>query len=470
MHPVKHLQQPRFMRARVGFEGRSDGLLDLLRRENLVRAHRNVVVFAHQEVKDIDVILARLRPVHEEPGTGALAQGVVHILRVVREHAKGAIAPHDGVGPGKALHQNGSDFQLPSAGLPVAALARKLVNIVDGAKPNDRRIEDGIDKRLGVLARLALIAVDVVRAEVLVAERVARDGAIIIEQARHHLDQRGLARAWFAIAHEGKDEPTEVGEGVQAAVKVVGHEHFGEPERLVFGNVIAHNLMRFLEGHREGRGFRLVCGREALNGEIISLDAPAGRGERRKARGVLGAQGHLFHQRLGIGGDCSHKVRIVRRVDGNVLVQFPQRAVQGGLAVVCQDFLDLAYLDRDFGLVGGQKIGRGIAKDIERNERLGGQKLGELGLAGGGQGPFEIGPLEIAKARDSGVILGDGQSDGDGAPEGIQGRRLHGRHERVVIIRPFNGGDQLHGPCGHSPARHKARRGGPEPAAGADPA
>ena len=125
------------MRFGVALKRRGDGLFDLLRLEHLVIAQRDVVVLAHQQIEDIDVVIPRLRPIHKEPRTRPLAQGIVHVLGVVREHAKGAIAAHNGVGPRKALHQNSRDFQLPRRGLAIAALARKLVNVVDGAKADD---------------------------------------------------------------------------------------------------------------------------------------------------------------------------------------------------------------------------------------------------------------------------------------------------------------------------------------------
>ena len=82
----------------------------------------------------------RLRPIHKEPRPGPLAQRIIHILGIVREHPKGAIAPHDRVGPCKALHQHGGNLQLPRAGLPVPAFARQLVNVVNRAKAD----HDGI--------------------------------------------------------------------------------------------------------------------------------------------------------------------------------------------------------------------------------------------------------------------------------------------------------------------------------------
>ena len=75
-------------------------------------AQWDVMVFAHQQIKDVDVILLRLRPVHQKSRASTLAQGVIHILGIVREHAKGAIAAHNGVCTGKAFHQNGGNLQL----------------------------------------------------------------------------------------------------------------------------------------------------------------------------------------------------------------------------------------------------------------------------------------------------------------------------------------------------------------------
>ena len=163
------------MRAGMAVETGGDRLFDLLRGVNLVIAQRDVVVLAHQQIQDVDIILARLRPIDQKPRPGPLAQRVIDVFGIVREHAKGAIAAHNGIGPGKAFHQNGGDFQLPGAGLPVTALARQLVDIVNRAKADDRWVKHVVDERLGVLRRFALIAVDIIGAEVLIAERIARD-------------------------------------------------------------------------------------------------------------------------------------------------------------------------------------------------------------------------------------------------------------------------------------------------------
>ena len=123
------------------------------------------MVLAHQQIENIDIIVLRDRPVHKEPRPCPLAQGIVDVFRVVGKHPKGAIAAHNGVGARKALHQYGSDLQLTlRRALAIAALARQLVNIVNRAKPDHIWIDHVVDERLGVLAGLALIAVDIVGA------------------------------------------------------------------------------------------------------------------------------------------------------------------------------------------------------------------------------------------------------------------------------------------------------------------
>ena len=71
---VIDLDQPGLFRAFMRLEGRGHRALDLLRGVKLVIAQRHVVVPAHQQGQDVDVILARLRPVDKEPCPGPLAQ------------------------------------------------------------------------------------------------------------------------------------------------------------------------------------------------------------------------------------------------------------------------------------------------------------------------------------------------------------------------------------------------------------
>ena len=151
MHPLKYALQSFFVRARVAFKAGSDRLFDLLRTENIMCTYRDVVVFAHQQVENVDIIIPSLRPVNKEPRTGPLAQRIIHVFGIVRKHPKGAIAAHNRIGPGKALHQNSRNFQLPRRGLAIAALARQLINIINGPKADHTRIKHVVDKRLGVL-------------------------------------------------------------------------------------------------------------------------------------------------------------------------------------------------------------------------------------------------------------------------------------------------------------------------------
>ncbi len=259
---------------RVTFKACGDGALDLLGGKQRMLPQGYRVVLAHQQGKDVDVILLGFRPINQESRPCPLAQGVIDIFGIVREHAKGAIAPHNSIRPGKAFHQDGGDLQLPGAGLPVAALASQLIDIVDRAEPDDLRIDDGIDECLGVLTRLALITVNVVRAQVLIAKRITRDLAIVIDQPGHHLDQGRLARSRHPIAHKGKDEPAQFRERVQSTIKVIGHKHLGQFHRLIFGDVVAHDFVRFLERH----GQRGALGRprrfKATDGKIVGLNPP----------------------------------------------------------------------------------------------------------------------------------------------------------------------------------------------------
>ncbi len=261
---------------------------------------------------------------------------------------------------------------MPGRGLPIAPFPGQLVDIVDRAEADHRRVDHVVDKRLGVLRRLALIAVDAFRAQVLIAERIARVLAITLDQPRHHLDQRGFPGPRFAIAHEGKDEPAEFRERVQAAVEIIGHQHLGELHRLIFGDMIADDLMRLLEGHGQRRGFALGRGVKAADRQVIGLDAPTGLREGFKPRGVLGAQGDLFHQLLGETGDRGHKAGIVAGVRGDVLIHLPKRAVQGQLCVVGQNLFDLAHLDGHLTAMRPEQERRGVGKDMRHGQRFGG--------------------------------------------------------------------------------------------------
>jgi len=99
---------------------------------------------------------------------------------------------------------------LSGGALTVAALPGELVNIIDSAKANDIGVDHIIEKRLGILRRFTLIAINAVRGEVLIAKGVSRILTIIMYQPRHHLNENGLTCAGFTIAHKGEDKSAEI--------------------------------------------------------------------------------------------------------------------------------------------------------------------------------------------------------------------------------------------------------------------
>ena len=104
-HPVEHLKQTGLSRSRMLCKTRAHRFPDLLRGKGFVIPQRNLVPVPKQKVQDIHVILARLRPVDKEPRPGPLAQRIVDVFGKIREHAKGAIAPHHRIRTGKALRR-----------------------------------------------------------------------------------------------------------------------------------------------------------------------------------------------------------------------------------------------------------------------------------------------------------------------------------------------------------------------------
>ena len=341
-----------------------DRPLDLLRGVKVVIPQRDRVVLAQEEREDVDVILPALRSVDQEPRPRPLSQRVVDILGVVREHAEGAVAAHDGIGPGEGLHQHCRDLLLARARLPVAALARDLVDVVHRTETDDGGVHDVLDKGLGVLTRLALIAVHVVDRQVLVAERIFRHLAVVVQKPRHHLDQRRLARPRLAVAHEGEDEAAHFGKGIQPLLEVIGHQHLGQPHRLVLGDVVAHHLVRFLEGHDKRRPARLARRLEPRDREIVGLHAVVRPGKGRKPRRPLGPRPDLVHQLFGIAKDRRDQKRLVRGVNPDLLVQLPQRAVQREGRVVAQHLLDRADLHCLLARLRGQEKGHRIAEGV----------------------------------------------------------------------------------------------------------
>ena len=126
-------------------------------------ARWDFMVLTHQQIENINIIFARLRPIDEEPCACALPQSVIYIFGIVREHAKGTISAHDCIRARKAFHQNGGNLELPCGGLTVAAFPRELVNIVNRTKANDIRVKHIFNKGLGILRRLTLVAINAIR-------------------------------------------------------------------------------------------------------------------------------------------------------------------------------------------------------------------------------------------------------------------------------------------------------------------
>ena len=253
--------------------GDRNRLLDYLGLEQIMLAERNLVVLAGEQHEDVDVVVTGLRPVDQPACAGPLPERVVDVFRIVGEHAERAIAAHHGGGAGEALHQYAGDLLLACRSAVVGALGRDLVDVVDGAEADGARVENVVDELLAVLARLALVGRNLVDAEILVVEREAGDLAVIVEHAGRHLDQDRLAGARRAVADEGEQEAAELDEGVELAVEIIRHQHLGELHRLVFGDVVADDLVRFLERHDQRLGFLAGRDVEAVDREIVLFDA-----------------------------------------------------------------------------------------------------------------------------------------------------------------------------------------------------
>ena len=164
--------------------GNGNRLFDDLRLKQFVIAERDIVVLAGQQREDVDIIVARLRPVDQPARAGPLAQGIVNIFRIVGEHAERAIAAHNRCCAGKTFHQNGGHLLLSGGGAVIRALGGHLVDIVHCAKTDGARVQHIVDELLAVLAGLALIGGNLVHAEILVMKAVTGNLAIAVDQAR----------------------------------------------------------------------------------------------------------------------------------------------------------------------------------------------------------------------------------------------------------------------------------------------
>ena len=122
--------------------GRANRIFDLLVGVELVIAQWNVMVPSSQQMKDVDIVIAGLRPVDKPARACPLAQRIIDTFRIVGKHAERAIAAHHCHRAGKTFHQDRRHLLLARR-RPVVGPARgHLVNVVDGAKADSARIEN----------------------------------------------------------------------------------------------------------------------------------------------------------------------------------------------------------------------------------------------------------------------------------------------------------------------------------------
>ena len=94
--PVIDRHQPLFLGFGMFLIGNRHRFFDDLRLEQLVVTQRNIVVLAGKQREDVNIVCPRDRPVDEPSRPCPLAQGIINIFRIVREHAERAIAAHHG--------------------------------------------------------------------------------------------------------------------------------------------------------------------------------------------------------------------------------------------------------------------------------------------------------------------------------------------------------------------------------------
>ena len=409
--------------------GGRDRLLDDLRLEQFVVAQRDLVVLAGQQHEDVDIVVARLRAVDQPSGAGALAQRVIDILGIVGEHPEGAVAAHHSGGACEALHQHAGHFLLAGGGAIVRALRRHLVNVIDRAEADGARVDHIGNELLAVLARLSLVGRDLVDAEILVVERVAGDLAVVVDQPGQHLDQDRLAGSRRAVADEGEEEAAELHERVQLAVEIMRHQHLGKLHRLVLGDVVADDLVRLLETHHQLGA--LLAGRdvEAVEREIVGLDA-----DMRIFEGAESVEAALARQqpldRRPREALCPDRKVGVALGAGKGAVQPGDQRLQRVLRRVEQEvgFLDivrrLAIRLNELQQVGCEAEGRNVSRRrqefLEDRGILAFERCARIARLQA----FQVGAFRKGRR--------DGQRNRDAAPRPVEQRVLRDRHQLVV--------------------------------------
>ncbi|MDN3720647.1 hypothetical protein QW131_18805 [Roseibium salinum] len=111
---------------------------------------------------------------------------------------------------------------------------------------------------------------------------------------------------------------------------------------------------------------------------------------------------------------------------------------------------------------------RHVGKDVQRDQGGSGQKVLEPDLLRRVQGAGKVLAFQVIEAGLLGELIRRHHGNRKGAPQGLQHARLLGRGQRVVVAFQ-NAGGQLNPFRTGGGAGDKARRGGAEPPARAEP-
>lgn len=325
---------------------------------------------------------------------------------------------------------------LTGRGTVVGALCRHLVDIVDRAEADRPRVHDIVDEFLAILARFALIGGNLVDAEILVMEGITGDAAIFVQHAGEHLDQDRLASARHAVADEGEEKTAEFDERVHLPVEVVGHQHLGELQRLVLGDVVADDLLGLLEGHHQR--LALLPGRnvETVEREIVLVEPDVHALEILQTGETRLARNQPLDRDAGKGpGPCDQR-ELVRRT-GNAAVETGNHGFQRILRRVekeirlCGIVHRLALSLQRRAEIGGKREGGDIGRSREKRFEM--SRI----LAGKGRGG--VTRLQLFKARLPREDIGNRHRHLDAAAGAIEYRMLRRRQERIGAANRLDG-------------------------------
>ena len=307
---------------------------------------------------------------------------------------------------------------------------RHLVDVVDGAEADGARVEHVVDELAAVLARFALVGRDLVDAEILVDEGIAGDLAVAVDQAGDHLDQRRLAGAGRAVADEGEQEAAELDERVELPLEIIGHQHLGELDRLVFGDVVADDLFRLLEGHHQR--LRLLAGRdvEAVEGEVVARRC----GYARSSKWPMPSKRPLRASSPSIATRAKARARVIRSVSSLDAGKRLSRPATSDFSASC------GGVEQEVGF--GDVVGR-LAVAVDQLQQIGGEA--ECGvsreqddeLSGSGSGVEHRGASAGGLGRDGRDRRGDGRCRHAEAQRrhAFRGRRRNRRCARRCVGR-----------------------------------